>query len=99
MVLFLFLAIWTDTSNHKIHFLHLVISWKLKCWDDVIEAGYGFANGTTEMYVVVVMVLVFTVAASSIVYNSVSVDDFMNFLFFYQATQYSVDGNTVAKVV
>ena len=51
------------------------------------------------MHVVVVMVVVFTVVASSIVYNSVSVYDFMNFLFFYQAVQNTVDGNTVAKVV
>jgi hypothetical protein len=52
----------------------LVISWKLECWDDVIEAGYGFTNRTTEMHVVVVMVMMFTVVAGSIVYYSICVD-------------------------
>ncbi|MBP6460653.1 MAG: hypothetical protein KA264_11230 [Crocinitomicaceae bacterium] len=41
--------------------MHLVIGWKLKCWDDVIEAGYRFTNGTTEMYGVIIMVVMFLI--------------------------------------
>jgi hypothetical protein len=71
----------------------------LECWDDVIEAGYGFTISTTEVHVIVIMVVMFTVVTSSIVYYTVGVDYFMNFLFFYQAAQNTVDGNTVAELV